>query len=234
VIDLLTAVGLRWSFSCAEVVRLSSGDSHKFWLSVSRWRWRTSLNTSLPSRIVPDPYRIGWLHAIDTFPSTALLPSSILKEEDLRSVSAAVTVRELFNEKDAPSRQLDSPSTRSARRPAQACWPFLAILSMISVEGMENSEPFPFPAQMMRARTGTAAPVLLLPSPTLDDRPQSLKLFARSALCKRGRHFGRRCAACVLRSWLIVVSIGLIFTSALPRLHPKPVFPDEFFPTSSA
>jgi hypothetical protein len=46
---------------CAEVVRLPSGDSHK--LLTERFFtvacWRMSLNTSLPSRIVPDPYRIG-------------------------------------------------------------------------------------------------------------------------------------------------------------------------------
>jgi len=45
----------------AELVRLSSGDSHKllpecFFMVVC---WRMSLNTSLPSRIVPDPYCIG-------------------------------------------------------------------------------------------------------------------------------------------------------------------------------
>jgi hypothetical protein len=59
---------------CAKVVRLSSGDSHK--LLTERFFtvacWRMSLNTSLPSRIVPDPYRIGnGCTRSTTFPSTS-------------------------------------------------------------------------------------------------------------------------------------------------------------------
>ena len=61
---------------CAAVVRLSSGDSHKF--LVERFTvacWRMSLNTSLPSRIVPDPYRIGnGCTRSTTFPSTSTSP----------------------------------------------------------------------------------------------------------------------------------------------------------------
>ncbi len=61
---------------CAEVVRLSSGDSHEF--LVERFKvacWRMSLNTSLPSRIVPDPYRIGnGCTRSTTFPSTSTSP----------------------------------------------------------------------------------------------------------------------------------------------------------------
>src|SRR6266481_6214774 len=126
-----------------------------------------------------------WLHAIDNLPiheHFSLL--RYLKEEDLALVSAAVAVGELFNEENAAILvKLDFPIHEIGNEDLH--WSAASLLRNLVDDflwkGMKQQRAVSFPRTDDCVQgLAPATPVLLLSvSPRSNDRPQSLKLFAR-------------------------------------------------------
>src|SRR6266850_3149906 len=192
-----TGFGSRWSFSLCRgraritrrrlfaasvVTRLAQGRRCAFYGGVLADIVEHQL--AIADRAGPVSHREG-LHAIDGFPvheHFALL--QYLKEEDLALVSAAVAVGELFNEKDAAILvKLDFTIHEIGHEHLhrRAAGLLRNLVDDFLWKGMEQQRAISLPRTDDCVQgLAPAAPVLLLPvSPRSNDRPQSLKLFAR-------------------------------------------------------